>query len=261
MSVVFCYLDFFIKSFDIESKTSRKCYWLPFLINVALIVCLVCLGLWVVPAGRPRAIYIGVATTFTVPLFIPSITSMARRFNDINVLRRWLFLILLPCIGYIAVLGMCARPSEYGTKEDLTSYRKGQLYDVVKKFMASAVTIFPFVYLPYSVFKIVMADTPQSLGIGIWLFVINAVICIFTAIEIKTYKYKKFLLAWKVVKTLTVIASAITSIVFYYESPNIIDAFFTVYLCFYVVIGPFVLINNIYKFIKAIRQKDFNIQE
>lgn len=256
MNAAFYYLDFFIKSFDVQSKTSRKSFWYPFLINAIIVACLICLGLWIVPSGKPREIFIGIDGTLVILLLIPSVTSIARLLNDIIISRRRMLLMLIPVAGYIAVLVLCARPSEYGTQEELSHYKKGQLYEAVKKFTGSAMTIYPFIYFLYSIFRIIMTGTSRGLAISGSLCAINILICIFTAIELKTSKAKRFLLIWKAIKTLTVIASAIVSIIFYHESANIVDALFIVYLCFYVVIGPFVLIGNILKLFKPASQNN-----
>ena len=58
---------------------------------------------------------------------------------------------------------------------------------------------------------------------------------------------------WKVLKQLTALSSSILSIIFYSGSQNFVDAFFTVYLCFYAALAPLLIVSDIYKLIKAPR--------
>lgn len=244
-----CYIDFLAKTFDIKSKTSRKCYWVVFLINAALSVLLTSVGV-ALPKGRPLEIYIGISSLVATPLFIPFFTIIARRFNDTGRRRRWMLLLLLPGIGLIPVLAFCASRSKYGTREDFSEYRKGAFFAAAKKFSSSALTVFPFIYLVYAIYKLATATDTFGVGLNASMVSVHLVICVFTVVRAKTARFGKFLEVWKAIRLLTAISSATLSVILYRGSSDFVDAFFTVYLYFYVMTAPFVLARNICKIFK-----------
>lgn len=253
MSAAYCYLDFIIRTFDIKGLTSRRCYWTVFGINAALSVLLTSIGV-VMPQGRPLEIYIGISSVIATPLFIPFFTIIARRLSDAGLRRRWMLLALIPGLGMIPLFILCAFPSKTGTQEDFSAYRPGALVGAAKKFASSALTVFPFLCLAYSVYKLIVAADSFETGTSAAMLSINFVICLLTPIEAKTAKFKKFLAVWKCVKLLTALSSAILSILLYNDTQNFIDAFFTVYLYFYVMISPLILAWNVYKLLKRQRR-------
>lgn len=249
MNALYSYIDFLVKSFDVKSKTSRKCYWVVFAINATLSVILTSIGV-IVPQGRPLEIYIGVSSIIATPLFVPFFTVIARRLNDIDMRRSWMCLLLIPGFGLIPILIFCSLRSKYDTREDFTVYQNQALFTTIKKFTSVATTIFPYIHLIYTIYQLAIATDTFGVGLNASMLSINFVICVFTVFEIKTKRFGKFLSVWKVIKSLTVLSSAILSIIFYRESQNFINAFFTVYLYFYVMIEPVLLISNTYKIFK-----------
>lgn len=143
MNVLYSYIDFLVRSFDAESKTSRRCYWAVFGINAALSILLTSIGV-MLPHGQPLEIYIGVSSVIATPLFIPFFTVIARRLNDADIRRRWMLLLLIPGLGLIPLLFFCTFPSKYGTQEDYTSYRNGTFFAAIKKYASNAMAIVRF---------------------------------------------------------------------------------------------------------------------
>lgn len=249
MYALYCYIDFVLRTFDVKSKTSRRCFWVVFGINAALSALLTGIGL-AIPQGRPLEIYIGISSIIATPLFIPFFTVIARRLNDAGKTKRWMWLLLIPGLGLVPLLVLCALPSPYGTVEDFSAYSDGAMINAVKKFLSSAMTIFPFIYLIFAIYKLATAYDTFTVGLGAAMLSVTVIICALTIAEARTAKFKRFLQAWKVVKILTALSSAILSIIFYSGAGNFIDSFFTVYLYFYVFISPLLLANSIYKLFK-----------
>ena len=246
MIAVYSYIDFLIKTFDVRSKTSRKCYWTVFLINAVLSVLLTSVGL-ALPQGRPLEVYIGISSVIAAPLFISFFTIAARRLADAGFSRKWMLFFLLPGIGLIPLFAFCAFRSKYQTEEDYSSYRNGTFLQAAKKLTASALTIFPFVYLVYCIYKLTTAADSIETGINAAMLSLTFMICILTVIEAKTAKLKKLLDAWKILKLLTALSGATLSIILYHDSQNFIDALFTVYLYFYIMIAPCIIVWDICK--------------
>lgn len=246
MNFVYSYIDFLVKTFDVKSNTSRKCYWAVFVINTALSVLLTSVGL-VMPQGKPLEIYIGLSSVIATPLFIPFFTIIGRRLNDTGRSRTWLWLMLLPGAGLIPLSVFCAFRSASGTREDFTAYRNGAFFVVAQKFASSALTVFPFIYLPYSLYKLITATDTFGVGLNASMLSVHFILCVFTVIRAKTSRFDTFLSAWKTIKGLTALSSATLSILFYGNSQNFIDAFFTVYLYVYVFVAPFILLRTIIK--------------
>ncbi len=245
----FYYLDFLEKSFDVKSKTSRKNYWVVFLINATLSIILVSIGL-AIPQGTPLQIYIGISSIIATPLFVPFFTAIARRLNDVDISRKYMWFLLIPFFGYIPFIFLCAKKSKYNEAEDFSKYKKGFSSIVIKKIVNSILTVFPFIYFAYSIYKLITATGSVEIGLNASLLSISFIICISTIIELKTTKVSKFLSVWKFIQKLTTLSGAILSIILYHNSQNFVDAVMVVYFYFYVMIIPIVLVFDLYKLAK-----------
>lgn len=246
---IYCYIDFLVKSFDIKSKTSRKTFWVVLLINAALSVILVSIGL-AIPQGRPLRIYIGISSIIAIPLFIPFFTIFARRLNDIGYSRKWLLLFLVPVIGFLALLVFCTFKAKENVDYDYSAYENGAVINAAKKIINSILTFFPFVYLAFTVYKLATATDSVDIGINASLLAFTLLVCIFTIIELKTKRCGRLLGAWKAIKKITSLSGAMLSIILYHGSQNFMDAIALVYFYFYVMVIPLIIIYDIYKLCK-----------
>lgn len=253
MNALFSYIDFLVRTFDVRSKTSRRCYWVVFFVNTALSVLLTTIGI-VIPQGMPLAVYIAISSMIATPLFIPFFTAIARRLNDADIPLKRMWLLLLPGVGLIPLLVFCAFPSKYATQEDFSAYRDGVWLAAIRRVFSSAMAVFPFFYLVCCVYKLVTATDTFGIGLNAAMLSINFVICVFTVAEAKLHRFGKFLGVWKILKSLTAISSALLSVIFYHDAQNFVDAVITVYLYFYVTIGPFVLAGNLVSLLRKKKQ-------
>lgn len=246
---IYCYIDFLVKSLDIKSKTSRKAFWVVLLINIALSVILVSIGL-AIPQGRPLQIYIGISSIIATPLFVPFFTIFARRLNDIGYKKLWLLLFLIPAVGFIVLLVFCAFKGKDDNDYDYAAYENDAVIKAAKKVINSILTFFPFVYLAYSIYKLATATNSVDIGVNASLLAFTALICIFTIIELKTKRVGRLLGVWKAIKKITTLSGAMLSIILYHGSQSFVDAVALVYFYFYVMIIPLILVYDIYKLCK-----------
>ena len=248
---IYCYIDFLVKSFDLKSKTSRKAFWVVLLINAALSVILVSIGL-AIPQGRPLQIYIGISSIIATPLFIPFFSVFARRLNDIGYRRLWLLLFLIPALGFIILLVLCAFKAKDNDDYDYAAYENGAVISAAKKVIYNILTFFPFIYLAYSIYKLATATDSVGIGVNASLLAFTLLICIFTLVELKTKRVGRLLGVWKVIKKITSLSGATLSIILYHGSQSFVDAIALVYFYFYVMVIPLIIIYDIYKLFKLV---------
>lgn len=87
------YIDSWKRAFDFSGWSSRREYWMPFLVNilVSFVISLLCsiIGIYI-----PIIIY-------NLLYLIPSISIMVRRLHDINKSGFWIFISFIPLVGFI----------------------------------------------------------------------------------------------------------------------------------------------------------------
>lgn len=247
--VVHLYIDFLIKSLDVKSKTSRKAFWAVLLVNAALAVLLVSIGL-AIPKGRPLQIYIGVSSILATPLFVPFFTCFARRLNDMGRSRLWMLLFLIPVVGFLILLVICAFQGETEDTFDDWSGKNGAAQNAVKKVIDNILTLFPFAYLVFTIYKVATATDSVGKGVNASLMAFTILICVFTLVEFKTKRGGRLLAVWKAIKKLTSLSGAMLSIILYSGSQGFVDSVALVYFYFYVMIIPIVLVVDVYKIVK-----------
>lgn len=247
---IYCYIDFLVKSFDIKSKTSRKAFWVVLLINAALSVLLVSIGL-AIPKGKPLQIYIGISSIIATPLFVPFFTIFARRLNDIGYKRLWLLLFLIPAVGFLVLLVLCAfKTKSNDNHDDYAAYENKALLNAAKNVINNILTFFPFVYLAFTVYKLATATDSVDMGVNASLLAFTNLICIFTVVNLKTNRCGRLLNAWKAIKKITSLSGATLSIILYHDSQSFVDAIALVYFYFYVMTIPLIIAYDLYRLFK-----------
>lgn len=101
--------------FKFEGRTSRKDYWMAVLINfvVSLLISAI-------------SYFIGVSvisTIYAILIIIPGLSMGFRRMHDINKSGGWVFISLVPIVGFIIELVLLCQPSvdednKYGALEE-----------------------------------------------------------------------------------------------------------------------------------------------
>jgi uncharacterized membrane protein YhaH (DUF805 family) len=92
-----------LKYSDFVSRSSRRDYWMFFLVNLAIALILEFLGLnfigWV----------------YSLILFVPGLALTVRRLHDINKSGKWALIALFPFVGWIWLILLLAKPGDEGT--------------------------------------------------------------------------------------------------------------------------------------------------
>ena len=132
-----------------------------------------------------------------------------------------------------------------------SAYENGAVLVAAKKAVNSIVFFFPFVYLFYTLYKLITATNSFEIGISASLLAFTLLVCIFTLTELKTQRFKRLLAIWKIIRTITSLSGATLSIILYRGSQNFVDAVALVYFYFYVMIIPVALAFSIYKLCKS----------
>ena len=96
------YPQFWTRAFDFEGRTSRIDYWKIVLVNLIL-------G-GVLSRMSTLAIYI----VFGVASICPGLAMNIRRIRDTGRAWQWIFVILIPFIGFFWLLWVVLQPSAYG---------------------------------------------------------------------------------------------------------------------------------------------------
>lgn len=116
------YIEAFKKYFVFSGRTSRKAFWMFFLMNIiiAWVVIMVDKG-----AGMPH--YFDFEFTdygngpfysfYNLLLFIPTLAISFRRLHDVGKSGWWIFITLIPVIGLIWLIVLLASEGEYQTNQ------------------------------------------------------------------------------------------------------------------------------------------------
>lgn len=249
MKILYYYVDFLLKSFDIEGRISRKGFWITLTSNTVLMVLLVSVGL-AVPKGRPLEVYIAASSIVSTPLIPPYITMILRRLNDTRKSRLYALLMLLPMgIGMVPLLFLCAGKSAYGTTEDFSAYRPTEkVTNIASSALKNMMTVFPFVYLIYMICKLLLRSGIP--GANLALLSINLVICVLTVIGLFKPKIQEAIPFINTLKKLTTLSNAMLTIILYQDTQSFVEAVLIVYLYFYVMVSPAIITADIIKFVK-----------
>lgn len=103
------YIEAFKRFADFNGRIRRKAYWMFFLFN--LIFSIIASG---VDYATGTA-FIG--TIYSLVLLIPSLSAAARRLHDTGRSGWWQLLHLIPVLGTIIVLILCAMDSQEGEND------------------------------------------------------------------------------------------------------------------------------------------------
>lgn len=119
------YIDFWKRAFDFSGVASRVQYWVPSLINTAIIVVLICILL-----SESVALTFIISAIYLLVMIIPSISVTVRRLHDINM-SGWLYLVnFIPGIGEIIVFVlMCLPTVKEGNMWRIFDIQRGYIRD------------------------------------------------------------------------------------------------------------------------------------
>ena len=254
MKILYYYIDFLAKSFDIKSRASRKSFLITVAVNTALMILLVSVGL-AVPQGRPLQLYIAISSIISTPLIPPYITMLIRRLNDVNKSRKYALLMLIPCgLGMIPLLIFCLRKSAFGTEDDLTKYESvGTAVSLLFSLIKNIQVVYPFVNLLYLIFK--MISHSGIVGVNAALLSITFSICAATVLGMKKPRAQAALSYLGFLKKLTALSSTILTIAFYQNTQDFIEAIVIIYLYFNAMISPAFIAIDVFTLIRESKAK------
>ena len=89
---------------NFSDRTSRRGYWMAFLINF-----IIGLVLSVIIAIIPKLGFI--STIYGLAVLIPSLAIAVRRLRDAGKHWAWIFITLVPAVGWIILIIMLCKPS------------------------------------------------------------------------------------------------------------------------------------------------------
>ena len=102
------YMQFWVRYFDFNGRTRRRDFWLASLVNQIIVT-----SLWGFSFIISSIFY--AQLLFIIASFIPSFAIAVRRLHDTGKSGLWLFLLLVPVVGGIALLILWCIDSQEGS--------------------------------------------------------------------------------------------------------------------------------------------------
>ena len=97
------YLELWKRGFDFSGRTTRRGYWMAYLVNMVLTLVL---GFVLDLIGLGFLTYI-----YSIAIFIPNLSIEIRRLRDAGKGWGWIFISLVPVVGWIILLVFLCQPS------------------------------------------------------------------------------------------------------------------------------------------------------
>ena len=107
MSYRDAYISFWQRALELSPRTSRQEYWKWWLLNLLIILVMCALAIFIHPI-------IALINLYDLAIFIPSITIVIRRLHDSDHSGWWLFIWLVPIIGWFWALYLMILPGTPG---------------------------------------------------------------------------------------------------------------------------------------------------
>lgn len=108
------------KMFDFNGRSSRKEFWIFYLINMAIIMFLsiITIGFTFSASKTSDVIYaqiiLIISLTYLVLISVPFIAFLTRRLHDAGFSAWWLLIYFIPNIGFVTLLILAMFPSKPG---------------------------------------------------------------------------------------------------------------------------------------------------
>ncbi|MCR5283818.1 MAG: DUF805 domain-containing protein [Lachnospiraceae bacterium] len=106
--------EILLRYFDFEGRTSRETFWHVFLNDIII-------GLVIGALGFIPILGAVLGGLYSLATIIPNIAIIVRRLNDQGKSWPFIFLGLIPCVGWIIILVFMLQPSSGGGYGDYTS--------------------------------------------------------------------------------------------------------------------------------------------
>lgn len=100
------YLESWKRAFDFSGRSRRREFWLPYLINIVIVMVLYFLG-GASTAKNPRgsvSIFFIILSIYAFAYLIPTLSLIVRRLHDIGKSGWWYFISLIPLVGTILLI-------------------------------------------------------------------------------------------------------------------------------------------------------------
>lgn len=109
---------FFTRTFDFKGRSSRKEFWLGVLPNAIIMLILMALLIYSLlgfeTSTNPFGIFmILIFSLFCIIELLPSIALIFRRMNDIGKSGKYIFVLLIPIVGFVWYIYLVTRPTDY----------------------------------------------------------------------------------------------------------------------------------------------------
>lgn len=100
------YLKSWKRAFDFSGRSRRREFWLPYLINIVIVMVLDFLGA-ASTAKNPRgsvSIFFIILAIYALAYLIPTLALIVRRLHDMGKSGWWYFISLIPLVGTILLI-------------------------------------------------------------------------------------------------------------------------------------------------------------
>lgn len=111
---------FFTRSFDFGGRSTRKEFWLGVLPNAVIMLALVGLILfaWLgTDSTAAQVVSIVALGIFCLVELIPSVALIFRRMHDVGKSGKYIFVLLIPVVGFVWYLYLVTRPTDYFVRQ------------------------------------------------------------------------------------------------------------------------------------------------
>lgn len=112
-SLIQCYLDAWRRYAQFAGRTSRRDYWMFVLGNV---IVQFALGFLKAFGSFGALLSLLISLIYSLSIFIPSLSIAVRRLHDTGRTGWWLWISLIPLVGWVWILVLMALPSKGSPK-------------------------------------------------------------------------------------------------------------------------------------------------
>ncbi len=120
MTMTTAFKLFFTRTFDCGGRTSRREFWLGVLPNAIIMLVLIALVVvaWVCRSSRDvfRIVSLVLLGVFCLIEIFPSISLILRRMHDVGKSGFYIFVLLIPIVGFVWYIYLVTRRTDYYKK-------------------------------------------------------------------------------------------------------------------------------------------------
>ena len=125
------YLESWKRAFDFSGRSRRREFWLPYLINIVIVMVLDFLAI-VTTARNPRgsvSIFFIILAIYALAYLIPTLALTVRRLHDMGKSGWWYFISLIPFVGTILlIIYLCTDSVSYDNEYGISPKYSASLF-------------------------------------------------------------------------------------------------------------------------------------